>query len=102
MNQYLKLQTHHDLDAIISLYGESVDSYQKGYLSKDLIDGAKLDYFFKWPNRAYQRLGAFRSHLISSRVNVSFDYNSDVSKEGSSRRGRASCKLELQKTVDEL
>jgi hypothetical protein len=95
VDRYLNLQTSDDIGEIMSLYGETVDFYDKGYLAKEFVQEDKRKYFARWPSRSYALVSELQTREILSGVRVSFEYTFDVRNVNSSRRGKASCELTI-------
>lgn len=97
VDRYLNLQMSDDIGEIMSLYGETVDFYDKGYVAKEFVQEDKQKYFARWPSRSYVLVSELQTREILSDVRVSFEYTFDVRNVNSSRRGKASCQLTLQR-----
>ncbi len=100
VDQYLQLQTGDDPTVVMSLYGESVDFYDKGYVTKDFILQDKREYFSRWPKRSYDLASTIITSSSTSGVLVSFEYTYHLNRGDASRRGRAFCELIVQKLPD--
>lgn len=46
-----------DVDGLVAMYADEVDFYQKGRVDKAFINKDKVDYFARWPERAYALTG---------------------------------------------
>ena len=85
-----------DIDALGSLYGDSVDYLDGGRITSDAVRTQLQQYFARWPERQWAITGPARvTSLGASRKQITFTASYDVSDSQSGRHSSGTAKETL-------